>query len=187
LSKKTLEFIDSKKGYYVVSVKRNQPNLFNEIKRQTESNQAKSCLFEEASRGKNKIKSRTYELFEFADNSLNAIWPSIKQFVKVSRLRVDKNNKEHLEISYYITNSTKDIKFLSQSIRGHWYIENCLHWVKDMVFFEDKRKHNFDNIAKCKSTILNIVINILRKYDSKNIKATMLKLCNRIDKLVKLI
>ena len=106
---------------------------------------------------------------------------------KSSRVRVDKNNKESKEISYYITNSVKDINSLSQSIRGHWYIENCLHWIKDVVFFEDKRKHKSKHIVKCKSIILNFVINILRKFDIKNIKATILKLCNRIKELVKLI
>ena len=168
-------------------MKRNQPKLFDEIEQQSINNVAISGLVQEESRGRNKIISRTYELFEFKDNYLTLLWPSIKQFVKVSRVRIDKNDKESVEISYYITNSNKDIYSLSQSIRGHWKIENSLHWIKDVVFYEDKRRYKSKNIAKCKSTVLNFVINILRKFDIKNIKATMLKLCNRINELVKLI
>lgn len=47
-------------------------------------------------------------------------------------------------------------------IRGHWGIENRLHYVKDVVFFEDSSPITNINAATNLSILTTIVINLLR-------------------------
>ena len=55
-----------------------------------------------------------------------------------------------------------------QIIRGHWGLENRLHWVKDVVFKEDCLPLKHHNAARNWSLLRNIVINLARQhgYDS---------------------
>jgi predicted transposase YbfD/YdcC len=56
----------------------------------------------------------------------------------------------------------------AQIIRGHWGIENRLHWVKDVVFKEDSLPLKHHNAASNWSLLRSIVINLARQhgYDS---------------------
>ena len=49
----------------------------------------------------------------------------------------------------------------AQGIRGHWGIENRLHWVKDVVFQEDNSKIRMSNAPANLSVMKAIAINIL--------------------------
>ncbi len=54
------------------------------------------------------------------------------------------------ETAYYLTSLPTKVKRLAQLIRGHWGIENTLHWTLDVVFAEDAsriRKGNGPAIA----------------------------------------
>ncbi len=44
------------------------------------------------------------------------------------------------ETRYFITSLSHEAQQLSQSIRGHWSIENQLHWVLDVEFNEDNSR-----------------------------------------------
>ena len=50
-----------------------------------------------------------------------------------------------------------------------WFIENSLHYVKDVIFKEDNSKIILKNAPKNMSLIKNIVINIFRKSGYTNI------------------
>jgi predicted transposase YbfD/YdcC len=48
-------------------------------------------------------------------------------------LRVEKNGKTTIERRYFLSNLSLSAKEFSRIIRGHWRIENQLHWVLDVV------------------------------------------------------
>lgn len=84
------------------------------------------------------------------------------------------------EISYYISSLDKDYwakKFLKW-IRDHWAIE-VFHYVKDVIFGEDKFKIKNKNTSILYSIFRNIAINIFSKNNISNFKASLERLANK--------
>jgi hypothetical protein len=81
------------------------------------------------------VTTRTVEVF----NDLNGIsreWVGLKSLLKVERTGT-RAGKAYHEVAYYISSLVRSAVDFAQGIRGHWEIENRLHWVKDVVFNED--------------------------------------------------
>jgi hypothetical protein len=57
--------------------------------------------------------------------------------------------------------------------RGHWSIENKLHWVRDVVFDEDRCRIRARNGAQVMATLRNLVISVLRLARAKSIAAAL--------------
>lgn len=53
-----------------------------------------------------------------------------------------------------------------------------------MVFKEDKTRHKSNAIAKIKSIVINIALNLIRKYENKQITKSIRLNCNNIEKLL---
>ncbi|QLE48715.1 ISAs1 family transposase [Nostoc sp. C057] len=79
--------------------------------------------------------TRIVEVFHDS-NGIDPAWTGIKSLIRVERIGTRKGNKYH-EIVCYISSLIASAKEFALGIRGHWGIENCLHWVKDVVFKED--------------------------------------------------
>ena len=62
-------------------------------------------------------------------------WPGLKSIVWVRNTRRQKE-QQSVESRCYVT-SLVDCAQAARSIRGHWEVENCLHWVMDVDFGED--------------------------------------------------
>jgi predicted transposase YbfD/YdcC len=65
------------------------------------------------------------------------------------------------ERRYYISSLGLDAKQLAESVRGHWAIENALHWVLDIAFREDdcriRKGHAPENFAMLRHIALNLL------------------------------
>ena len=78
---------------------------------------------------------------------------------------------------YYLSSLSGDAQELGQAIRGHWGIENSLHWVLDVAFREDDSRirvgHDQENLA----LLRRIALNLLRqeKDSEVGVKAKRLK------------
>ena len=60
-------------------------------------------------------------------------WPGLKAVVMVESSR-EINGKTEQERRFYLTSLVMLAHLLGPVARSHWSIENCLHWVMDMVF-----------------------------------------------------
>lgn len=70
------------------------------------------------------------------------------------------------EVRYYISSLPPTAKKLARAIRGHWGIENGLHWVLDMYFAEDRNRARTGNAAANLALLRRWVISLLRRDDS---------------------
>jgi len=83
------------------------------------------------------------------------------------------------ERRYYISSLGADAKRLGQAIRGHWGIENSMHWVLDVAFGEDQCRARVKNAAQNFAILRRIVINLLRADPTTKVgaKTKRLKAC----------
>jgi len=156
--KGTVRIIRQQKGDYVGNLKANHPLFHSEV----------SLLFseEECARLRKKktgyrvviekahncIEKREYYMMTdiqwFADLSL---WEGLKAFVCYDKTTEDPiTGSKSKERRFYIT-SLKDIELCADAIRGHWGVENQLHWHLDVAFAEDENttmdKNAFHNLS----------------------------------------
>ena len=93
-------------------------------------------------------------------------WPGLKGVVIVESRR-ESGDKVEMETRLFITSSAMDAERLAPFVRGHWAVENSLHWVLDMVFRDDECRIRTDNAPVNFTTIKHIAANLLRKAPGK--------------------
>lgn len=114
-------------------------------------------------------------------------WAGLRQIVAVYR-RIKKNGQISEETAYFISSKPDGNALMyAQGVRGHWAIENGLHWVKDVTLKEDKSKIRTGNAPQNISTLKNIGLNIFRKNNYTTIASAIRLVANNINKLCELI
>jgi len=63
---------------------------------------------------------------------------------------------------YYISNADMSALDFYQRIRGHWSIENCLHWSLDMMFGEDAAQVSKGNAPENLNILRKMALSLLR-------------------------
>jgi predicted transposase YbfD/YdcC len=104
-------------------------------------------------------------------------WPYVRQVFRITR-SVRKGGKTTTETGYIITNMTASKLPLSKAAelaRGHWSIENRLHYVRDVTFDEDRSQVRTRSAPQAMAACRNIVIALLRVTGAKNIAAALRK------------
>ena len=85
----------------------------------------------------------------------------MKSLIRVERFGT-RAGKPYEETAYYISSITLNASGFAKGIRGHWGIENRLHWVKDVIFREDKAQMVDGYAAANFSIVRSFVINLFR-------------------------
>jgi predicted transposase YbfD/YdcC len=83
-------------------------------------------------------------------------------------IRVSKQDtKETSDVRYYISSTKVGVKRFAERVRGHWGIENTLHWCLDVTFREDdsrlRNRHAADNLAWLKRFAISLLSKLTRK------------------------
>lgn len=157
----------------MLRVKANQPTLYEGI----------ALLFADPGLVVTRARQRDrhgdrWEVRELAvSEELNAWaqWPSLAQ---VGRLvhTCRRKGKTRREISYVITSLSPEQANpgrLLELVRGHWGIENRLHWVRDVTFDEDRCQVRSGAAPQVMAGLRNLVIGLLRRGGVSNIAAAL--------------
>lgn len=167
--KKTLETIINSGNNYVIAVKRNRRKLYNQISGL--SKKWKNKIDYNISQEKNRGRRETRKVYVYrASQEIKGSWLGACEIVKVVRERTT-NDEAKKETCYYISSLNASAKEYARGIRSHWFIENRLHWVKDVTMNEDHGTIRNYQAAPILSIISTMVLNIIRKlgrYDCKN-------------------
>ena len=183
MSKKTVEAIIKSKNDYLIQVKSNQPTLLRRIKETVESQSALSMNFsDEHSRGRH--EQRTVGVFR-PPMGLTEEWAGLERIIHVKRI-VSRKGKYSQTHSYYISSVCSDeAEEFARGVRGHWSIENRLHWVKDVLQYEDSSRISKGNGVETLSVLKNMAINICREYGFDSIKAAAIHFASNVKELMK--
>jgi predicted transposase YbfD/YdcC len=162
--------IVEKGGDYVISLKKNQNSLYQKVEelfKQAITNKyegfsSSTIRVSEPAHGRNETRycvvlSNVKELIDPEGK-----WDSLCSVGMIDFMRTSKG-KTKLETRYFISSLPNDAELLAQSIRGHWNIENQLHWVLDVAFHEDDCRIRKDNAPQNFAILRQIALNLLNQ------------------------
>jgi len=87
------------------------------------------------------------------------MWANSQRFILVKRSGT-RGLKPYQETAYYLSSRQDNAKFFDRKIRGNGRIENQLHWVKDVIFQENKSPlHQFWSVTNF-SILSTIAMNL---------------------------
>jgi len=159
------EKITEKKADYVLGLKGNQPNLFDDVKLYFDSVKIEDKVVTKE-KGHGRIETREYYL----ETDLDWLWQKAEwsnlNGIAMVKSKVLEKDVLREESRYFITSLT-DVKAFAKATREHWGIENSLHWCLDVGFNEDRCRMRKDNSGENFAVIRHIALNLLKQDDSK--------------------
>jgi len=163
-------------GDYLVAVKDKQPTLHAEIQAAFATvapPPARSPRrYTTEDQGHGREEPRTVQVLP-ARGALSAaqcaVWLGVLTIVRVTRVVwCEATGVESIEVSYFLSSLPPNARRLGTAIRGHWSIENGLHWVFEVVFREDARRV-YDRTAAENVAFLNrLALSLLRGDTGKS-------------------
>ena len=172
----------------MAQVKKNQLSLYHCIEKAV-AQQAALDSFQTHQKGHGRHSYWHCKVFQAKDQIQCNRWEGLKRFIHVRKNNFDTKNKQwSISDSFYISDlDNNDAAFFFKGIRGHWQIENNLHWVKDVIHNEDGNRITKANAPLNMAVISTIAINIGRKYGQRSMTENSVIFTANIAKAVKLI
>jgi predicted transposase YbfD/YdcC len=160
---------------YLLAVKANQPTLRAEVE---------ACFaaalpgtvgtYTEHDKGHGRIEQRTTSLMREVDwlsgerrfpGELRL--PGVACIIRV-QARIERSGTLHTETRYYVSSADLDAERAGQAVRGHWAIENSLHWVLDVTFGDDQSRLRKGYGAKNMAVVRHFALNLVRSAKDKH-------------------
>ena len=166
--------IVAKKADYVLAIKGNQGTLREDIELFATEQKAKGFRDTTVSRHETvdgdhgRIETRTYTAFhDVAWLQERHEWPGLQGFIMVESTR-EIGDKIERETRFYITSLLWFAAQLAPVVRGHWTIENSLHWILDMIFRDDECRVSTNHAPANFTTIKHMALNLIRRAPGKD-------------------
>jgi predicted transposase YbfD/YdcC len=172
-------------GDYVLAVKRNQPTLYERVREAIDEGleQDAERIDEHSTdeKGHGRQEARTYAVFPApAGIDPEGLWQDLFAVGVTFSERTDAQGHTSLEGRYYILSRQLSAKEFADAVRGHWSIENELHWQLDVSFREDACRVRTGHAAANMSVIRRFVLGSLKRetecrrgIDTKRLKCAL--------------
>jgi predicted transposase YbfD/YdcC len=158
----TAQLVPDRRADYVMTVKGNMPTLFRQLKKLPWKDVPA-------------VSAVTKDHGRRARRTLKAVlapaWTEFAGAAQAAQLRrtVTKKGKKTVEVVYLVTSSDAAPEVLAGWVKGHWEIENKLHWVRDVTYQEDKSLVRTGNAPRVMASLRSPAISLLRLDGHKNI------------------
>jgi predicted transposase YbfD/YdcC len=158
-------------GDYVLAVKQNQPTLYEQV------NQAIDEALEGDAKdwdehqtietGHGRQETRTYAVVAAPETvDPEGQWQDLSAVGMAISERVDSRGRQSIETRYYILSRHLSAQGFANAVRGHWSIENNLHWQLDVSFREDECRVYRDHAPANLSVIRRFALGLLKRDKS---------------------
>jgi predicted transposase YbfD/YdcC len=174
-------YLAGRGAHYLFTVKRNQPGLFAQLAalpwRQV------PVAHDARARGHGRDERRTLKITAVA---AGLAFPHAAQAIQIVRRRKLPGKKKWSRETVYAITSLTAVQAspaeLAAIIRGHWMIEDRLHWVRDMDFDEDRSQVRTGSGPRVMASLRNLVLTILRLAGVISIAAALRHHARRPDR-----
>jgi predicted transposase YbfD/YdcC len=177
-NKNIVELILEGKGDYLLQVKGNQETLHTKMQNLMNEHflekfaAVEHDYHEEVCGGHGRVETRrTWVIWDVQDlGPIARDWPGLKSLIMVERMR-DINGIRSCERHYYISSLGRKVtaKRMAGYVRGHWSVENNLHWQLDVSFKEDQRRIRKGHGAENFSRLCRIALNLLKRETTNKV------------------
>ena len=165
---------------YLLAVKGNQPSLQADIEAAfAAAGKGQVEVDVDLDKGHGRIETRTVSVLRQVDwLDGDRRFPGEVRFVDARAIvrveaRTELKDRSRFDVRYYITSSARPVAALGQTIRGHWGIENTLHWTLDVTFQEDlsrvRKGHGAQNMALVRKFAFNRLLAATQLSDPPNL------------------
>ena len=172
---------------YLLAVKGNQPTLQADIEAAfAVADKGQVDIDVDLDKGHGRIETRTVSVLRQVDwLDGDRRFPGEVRFADARAIvrvkaRTKLKDRSRFDTRYYITSSACSAAALGQTIRGHWGIENTLHWSLDVTFQEDlsrvRKGHGAQNMALVRKFAFNRLRAVTHLSDPPNLPV---KSCRR--------
>ena len=190
--KKTLALIIDGGNDYIVTLKKNQLSLFLaaqkvvESERASDSNQTSENLH-------GRSTTRTTTIYAIGTESL-PLWAGAKNIIAIERTgnrwqgkKSHRRLVEFHELHYYLSSLDWSANQFASAIRGHWLIENRLHWVKDVTLNEDNCIHRGGNAPANWAMVRQFLVSLARMSGTNTLPQALRLMANQLEKISELL
>jgi predicted transposase YbfD/YdcC len=155
-------------GDYVLSVKDNQPTLHAAISdyffhlHDTDFAGCEVRRLKTEDEGHGRQERRYYYITALPETmqSFTSDWKKLTSIGQAINITV-RDGREVADVRYFILSLPPQVKRFAAAVRGHWGIENSLHWTLDMTFREDesriRKDHGPENFAAIRRAALGLI------------------------------
>lgn len=163
--KKTVEVIINGKGHYVLAIKGNHSEFHQDIETHFKDKldsikDTKNYYKMEIEKNHNQVETREFFRVDADSFYQQDDWLNLKSIVCYKKKIYNTlSGKNSCEYRYFISD-LKDTKLIALAIRGHWSIENQLHYPLDAFFHEDANR-TMNKVANNNFSILRKMVNSL--------------------------
>ena len=168
------DYLLARGGHYLFTVKANQPTLHRALAG-LPWRAAPKDTDPGAPRRHGRDECRTVSVIDLEGTPAAALFPGAVRAMKVVRRRTDIiTGKTSTETVYAVTSlghRYADAVLLATWLRGHWQIENVLHWVRDVTFGEDHSQVRTGSGPQNMALLRNTAITVSRLAGHTNIAA----------------
>jgi len=165
--------IVDKGGDYLLAVKANQEHLLEDVQAtvakaldgELPSHQVKTVST--TSEGHGRTEQRTYTVIRNLENIRDRkLWARLSTVGMCLRERTV-NEKTTQETHYFIASGRLGPRKVAKAMRGHWGIENHLHWHLDVHLGEDKSRIQERNAARNFASMRKLALCVLKRHPAE--------------------
>ncbi len=161
-------------GHYLLAVKDNQPTLRAAVERVAaaacEADFVGVAVGEETDDAHGRHEERYVSVYGDPEG-IPADWPDAAAVVQVNRER-EVGGERTCTTHYYLSSYAGTAAEMAAFVRGHWGIENGLHWVLDVVFREDDSRVRAGHAGENLAMVRRVAVSLLRRAPGKGTTRT---------------
>lgn len=178
----------AKGGDYFWVVKENQPSLLADLVTLFDQPPPGEVFARHVSRTRHGDRQEVRTILVSTALTGYLLWPGVRSVCRIER-QVTRKTGSTREIAYAVTSlsaARASAAQLQTLWRGHWGIENRLHWVRDVTFGEDASQVRTGSGPQVMAALRNTAIAILRGAGYENIAAALRTLAGRPHEILRL-